>query len=215
MRFSLRILGAVSAFLLAGPAIAAGPTHDWNGFFAGLNAGYDYGHADLSFSGIGTSAFNTLTGVQIGVDGGYNKQFGHFVAGVELSAASADLNGDRPCPNPTFTCGTRLNGIFDASGRLGYALGDALLFAKGGLAGADMVHRLSRAGGPDATDHDTMIHGYLAGAGAEYAFSPAFSGKLEYNYLHYGDEKSSDTFGEVLHDKVLVNVIKIGVDYKF
>jgi len=219
MRSVIRIIFVTSALVSAWPAFSASrwydSTHDWTGFYAGINAGYDWGHSDLQFQGGPGNAFNTITGVQIGLEGGYNKQFGHFVVGAEASAATSDLNGDRPCPNPSFTCSAKLNGMFDVAGRAGYALGDDLLYARGGLGMADFTHQFPRIVGTMASDKDTFRHGYLVGAGSEYGFSQSFSAKLEYNYINFGDLKSMDNFNEVIHDKVITNVVKIGLNYKF
>jgi outer membrane immunogenic protein len=90
------VSAAVAAF--AGPVAAGGPvavpvedpvvvatvapSFDWTGFYAGLH----YGQGDLSAAGEADSDF-------YGVQAGYLRDFGAFVAGGELSYSSGEIEG--------------------------------------------------------------------------------------------------------------------------
>jgi outer membrane immunogenic protein len=138
----------------------------WTGFYAGVNAGYAWGDADVgsNFScpaGTGCSvqvpanlaninaasrgsfSANGFTG---GAQAGYNWQSGTVVYGVELDFNSFNLNGSRSVAVPSTTTtsifhpGTSIDTdwLFTLRGRLGWTLTpSALLYATGGLAITD------------------------------------------------------------------------------
>ena len=70
------------------------------------------------------------------------------------------------------------------TGRLGYAFGPALLYAKGGYALKHAISRLTPPAAPVAfTTSGNHRDGYTVGAGLEYMFAPNWSAKLEYHVL--------------------------------
>jgi outer membrane immunogenic protein len=105
------------------------------------------------------------------------------------------------------------------TGRLGYAWGPALLYAKGGYAFKDSDGlTASVAGSPVAFTTDSNHRdGYTVGAGLEYMFAPSWSAKIEYQYYNFG----STTFvtgpvglvGTRYRDDE--NTVKAGINYRF
>ena len=119
---------------------------NWTGFYLGIQGGYGFGQADhianfgpaiLDVSG----TFSADGGI-VGVTGGYNHQFGHFVLGLETDVSKTWLSGQTAgippafCPTggPTANCKSSLDWLVTARPRLGYAFGQFLPYIDGGLA---------------------------------------------------------------------------------
>ena len=95
-------------------------------------------------------------------------------------------------------------------GRVGYAVGAALLYGTGGLAFGGVDDKLT-VGGTTKADNSTKT-GYAAGGGVEYAFNPAWSGKVEYQYINLGTDtvvNGSDS-ANFDHD---YNTVRVGLNY--
>lgn len=119
------------------------------------------------------------------------------------------------------------------TGRLGYAIGRALLYAKGGPAWArgavDMFFNENNFGAGFTTavfNSNSSIDaiGWTAGAGIEYALNPAWSAKLEYDYLDFGDRNVATPYvmgnpsgltAPVTSVAELVHQVKFGLNYRF
>ena len=85
--------------------------------------------------------------------------------------------------------GNNDNFLGTVRGRLGYAVGRALFYVTGGLAyggntGGGSVTYYPTAGGPFAytSSGNNSNVGYAVGGGLEYAFTPNWSGRVEYLY---------------------------------
>jgi outer membrane immunogenic protein len=160
------------------------------------------------------------------VQAGFNWQAGFVVFGAEVQASFADIDGSTPCLL-VFSCRTETEWLLTVAGRLGFAIDRALIYVKGGVAWAESEHsaRLRIAGVTiDAGPVDSDRFGVVLGTGVEFAFTPNWSAKLEYNYIDFDDE--TITF-PIRVDGTLIGVdavadirqklhlIKFGVNYKF
>jgi outer membrane immunogenic protein len=164
----------------------------WAGPYLGANLGYSFG--DVS---------NNITkpaGFSGGVQGGYNWQSGAFVFGAEgdLQFTTAD---DTFAPykfsNPWF--GT-------IRGRVGYAMNNVLLYGTGGLAFGELHgENLLR------TESHTNP-GWTVGAGAEFAFAPKLSAKVEYLYVNLSSSNFAITSTSNSYN---FGVIRAGINYHF
>jgi outer membrane immunogenic protein len=144
------------------------PVWSWTGFYVGGNAGYAWGHSDLSSVAGGPPTFppGYFTATSYGpvdaagqgklnphsfvggAQAGYNWQVGHLVAGLEADFdyfhmnASRAVSGVYPCcaANSPFalTQSVGTNWLFTARPRLGYAADNWLLYATGGVAVTDI-----------------------------------------------------------------------------
>jgi opacity protein-like surface antigen len=127
---------------------------DWGGFYGGLTGGMQSG--DIT---PGAFTFDT---VNYGGFAGYNFQQGQMVYGAEIAAqiGSLDIN-----PGPV----GNIDMLVDAKVRVGYSMGDALLFASGGYStvGTDIVF---------------AAKGWNVGAGLDYAINDRFFVGGEYVY---------------------------------
>jgi outer membrane immunogenic protein len=87
------------------------------------------------------------------------------------------------------TTNSKLDWFGTVRGRIGLAWDRLLIYATGGYAYGGLKYGLemSETFGASAANNLSFTRGgYAAGAGAEYAFAPNWSGKFEYQYLNLG-----------------------------
>jgi outer membrane immunogenic protein len=157
------IAALFAAAVVAGPALAGGPTvvepepviatpapmvapsADWSGFYAGGQLGY--GDVDSNGGGLDGNGFLG------GIHGGYRWDFGQFVFGTELDYDTVDINlgGDTGSLDDV----TRVKLVGGAD------LGNSLLYATTGLAYA------SASVGPQSLSDD----GWFYGGGMTFALN--------------------------------------------
>jgi len=100
------------------------------------------------------------------------------------------------------------------TGRAGLAFDRWLVYGKGGVAFAGDRYSTNRYTPGTTEVTDTRI-GWTAGAGVEYAFAPAWSAKLEYNYMDFGTKAVSFAPGTSTDIDQQVHAVKFGINYKF
>jgi outer membrane immunogenic protein len=233
-RYLFAGLGAV-AFGLAAPASAADlpvrpapavPVFTWTGFYIGAHAGW--ARAELEETLVtafppfvaGTTFSDSESGFVAGLQAGFNYQIGQFVLGIEGQISWTDI-GRRDVVRigaVTFTDSVDLNWVATVAGRFGVAFGNALLYAKGGVAFADWsANALDSRFGVVFNRSDTET-GWMVGAGLEYGFLPNWSLKVEYNFMSFDLDRDSFTFGGVTtafeHD-LDIHLVKAGVNFRF
>ena len=126
----------------------------WTGPYGGIQLGY--GSMDLG--GAGDEGW--IYGAQLG----YDYQMGNnFVVGAELDWVGSDMSFG----------GTDLDSLQHAKLRAGYGMGDALVYATGGVARAD------------TTIGDDL--GWAIGGGVEYKVTPNIGLGAEYLYNKFDD----------------------------
>ena len=119
------------------------------------------------------------------------------------------------------------------TGRLGYAAGRALLYAKGGAAwthgSVDMFFNQNNFGPGFTTavfnsSSNFDAAGWTAGGGIEYALTPAWSAKLEYDYLDFGGRNVATPYvvgnpsgltAPVTSVTEHIQQVKFGLNYRF
>jgi outer membrane immunogenic protein len=182
---------------------------DWNGYYAGINAGYGWGRSrhDVGFA-YGTS------GVTLGGTAGINWQFGNYVVGGEADLDWSAIKGGARCVNPAFTCNTRNDWLGTARGRIGYAFGRWLPFV---TAGGSVGNVRTTAVGPlTLTGIDTTRFGWAAGGGLEYAMWGNTSLKLDYLYVDLGSADCAAACGAPADRvKFSAGIVRGGVNYRF
>jgi outer membrane immunogenic protein len=105
------------------------------------------------------------------------------------------------------------------TGRLGYAIGPALIYGKGGYAWRDNNNLAATVAGVPAAFTATGNHrdGYTVGAGLEYMFAPNWSAKVEYQYYNFGNTTfttgPADIVGARFRDDE--HTVKAGLNYRF
>jgi outer membrane immunogenic protein len=223
------LLGAAAYIVFAAPAFAADlrprtytkapvytapeAVYNWTGFYIG-------GHVGGAFAGN-----NSLQGSDArflgGVQGGFDYQFAtNWVLGAEAQYSWLGGNSGSGVVFPGGTLVTgNTNQLGSATGRLGYAFGPALLYAKGGYAwrGNDNLG-VSVGGLPVAfTTNGNHRDGYTVGAGLEYMFAPNWSVKGEYQYYNFGSTAftagPAPIIGARFRDDE--HTVKLGINYRF
>jgi outer membrane immunogenic protein len=192
---------------------AVAPAYNWSGFYAGVHGGYAWSdEATVGITGIGTITGSTsdLNGGFGGGQIGYNWQFApSWVFGLEADAAAADISfGVSDAAGDAVS--TKIQSLGSITGRLGFAINNVLLYGKGGWGWAD--NRISATVAGLGSVSDTKFHsGWTLGAGVEYAFAPAWSAKVEYQYYDLGTE----TYFGGLEFGTKIHTVKGGLNYHF
>lgn len=233
------------------PASVPGPiAFNWTGFYAGAHAGYTWGKGDATYNGngpflagvVGTGlapggyGLNTdgfLGGVQLG----YNQQFNQFVFGVEGDFSFLNANDSVTAfsvvgPNSlTSTAGTDINWLATLRARLGFTFDRFLVYGTGGFAfgsveaSGNIVGGGGLAGLAWAGNERSTRTGWTIGAGAEWAFTPNLTARLEYLYYDLGDANvtvgplnaataATGIFATQRHD-VNGHIVRAGVNFRF
>lgn len=189
-------LGSASAADLArGPAPYYQPApvgYNWNGFYAGINAGYEWGKV--------TNISVNPGGFAGGLQAGYNWEMNQFVLGVE-----ADIQGSGA--DDTFAAFKFSNPWFGTvRGRMGYAFNNILVYGTLGLAYGGLHGEI-----PGASEN-RLEAGWTGGLGLEVGFSQNWSAKVEYLYMDLADR----SFGITAMDNGLqTNLFRFGLNYHF
>jgi outer membrane immunogenic protein len=235
------LMGVALATLIAAPASAADlprrvpvtkapaavvpVAYNWTGFYIGVHGGGVWGDKDwevtaingagVGFAAVGDTGSHDLDGWLAGGQVGFNVQAGQWVFGVEAQWSWTDANGSFTCA-AAITCKTELNWLGTVAGRIGVAWDRVLLYVKGGWAFVDEDYKVTVAQVSFSEGHTRS--GWMVGGGLEFAFAGNWSGKIEYNYMDFGNKSvtfgtTPDT-GTVDIDQVL-HVVKAGINYRF
>lgn len=224
-------LGAASVSAAPLPGVPL-PQWSWTGIYLGVHAGGGFGSNDWEsatgallaastsggFPGRGDSS-GLFGGGQIGA----NYQVGRWVAGVEASAAAADIGGYAKCATDigtrrNFTCHNELSSLGTITGRLGQTWGNLLIYGKAGAAWATGSSDLQRAGSASRFTESGTRWGWVTGTGLEYALSPNLSAFVEYNHVDFGTKDTAyvDQFGNAseVGFKQKLDLVKAGLNYR-
>ena len=240
------------------PVVVMAPT--WTGFYAGVNMGAAWSQLSTYRNGfynangslactvaycLGGDDLNATTAFG-GGQLGYNWQgWGNVVVGLEVDLEGIGSGGDRtfvgvvqgPVPLSGYAIAARIkqDGGFagDVTGRLGYAWGNWMLYAKGGfawfnpnLSASAVAYNGTSVYTFNGWNNDTTLTGWTVGGGAEWMLNPNWSVKLEYLYYDFGLNNNywatTYTNGGVttpysrwrLFDNDLtVSTVKLGINY--
>jgi outer membrane immunogenic protein len=160
---------------------------NWTGFYVGLNVGGGFASAPWTDPRPGDGLRDNPRGAYVigGGQLGANWQIDSLVMGFEFDFDGQDLSntvidgaGDKRL--------LRSSWLSTLTGRAGYAFGQALFYAKGGVAFGNERNDLTAGGTalPATTSTTTQI-GWTVGAGVEYGFTHSWSAKLEYDFVDF------------------------------
>lgn len=216
----------------------------WSGPYIGAHVGY--GRGDNSWRDFtdpvnqtsfpGPDASYEIGGLLAGGQVGYNWQRGRHVFGVEADVNWSDIDGAGADIVPPFTaapgclqqtaCTSEIEAFGTFTGRLGYTIDNALVYAKGGAAWARETHE---TGYKDANfpadqywaDPSQTRWGWSVGAGIELAFAEHWSLRAEYNYIDLGSDRiqftysPDQTFAANAESELELHTFNIGLNYHF
>jgi outer membrane immunogenic protein len=209
------------------PPVEALPV--WTGFYAGLNVGGGFGSSRNAFSiaGFPLPSFDTsLAGAVGGAEAGYNWQAGPWVVGLEANFEGSGLSGARTAPCLPPLCGAlaasykqSVSWFGTLRPRLGYAVGNWLLYATGGGALAEVAAKATAATGSFvAVDNRSQTRdGWTLGGGVEVEIARGWSARIEYLHLDFGSGATTYLSYPPISNasRAEANVITAGVDYHF
>jgi len=196
---------------------------DWSGFYVGAQVGYGWGDFDIKITTGDLDAEppfpnGDFDGVLGGAHAGYNFQADQFVFGLEADIEASDMDGSDTWGQEVEDVDVEVLGSLRA--RAGIALDNLLLYATGGLAGAEIKYTTDII--PGSTSNNNVDYwGYAVGGGVEYAFSESLSVRLEYRYTDLGEEtfnpKSIECFPIdcKLHGDVDFHAVRAGISWHF
>src|SRR6267142_765820 len=187
------------------PPPVLSPAYNWSGFYIGAMGGGGW-ETDAGSGGFGGGTV------------GYNWQLpgSQFVFGVEVDAAGANIKDSLTADiggGFLATVEVKINSFGSVTGRAGFAMDAALIYAKGGFAWANRKDSISAFG---MTISDSQSHtGYTIGGGLEYLFTPNWSAKGEYMFTSLGS-KTYNLGGDLFDSGTIdFHTIKVGVNYHF
>ena len=225
----------------------APPPYNWTGFFLGASApGALWGDTNWSSANTRAGGEAKVAGLLAGGGGGYNYQLGPLVIGglVEWDWSHAQGGNSFSCPGDfggfafttfttvnslsSFSCEARVNSIFTATARVGYAFDRLLIYGQGGLAAGDISAKtvttvttlqtlvptpLSVVSVPTTASASKTSVGWTIGAGFEYGLTQNISAKAEYLFFNLG----SDTYnlGVPVSINRTGNIGRVGLNYRF
>lgn len=206
-------------FFMAGAALAQpAAAQQWNGFYAGVNAGGLFGNTtttDYGPAGPG-SLSGSGGGFVGGVQGGYNYMFGPVLLGAEIdfqgSTYAAGLNGGGPFGPANATEYTPWFSTFRARG--GYAFGSIMPYLTGG---AVWGQRTLSGGGPGmpAFSASSTYWTWTVGGGVETRLAERWSAKVEYLYMGTPSVSLSPAGVGVSSETSSGNLIRVGLNFHF
>jgi outer membrane immunogenic protein len=216
------MIASVHAADLSAPVTKAPPASylpaaiNWTGFYVGAHIGGAWSDANWTNPVSGSSNTLTAGGVLGGAQVGVNYQADHVVWGVE-----GDFSGTSLTPSSTDLAGfahtTRTDWTSTVTGRLGYAVNQALFFAKGGAAFAEERDSVASPFGGFSSSGSSTVAGWTAGGGVEYALDHNWSAKVEYDYLGFGAQSVPSVAPGGAPGSVDLNIHRViaGINYRF
>ena len=145
------------------------PLVNWAGFYAGLHAGYGWGHSNWFSSASGANADMNPDGAVVGGQLGYNYQIQKFIVGVETDIAWSGQKGSITGTSCLTACETKNPWLGTTRARIGMpfgATGAWLPYVTGGVAYGDV--EVSDGG----LTRKSTRWGWTVGGGLEMMFAP-------------------------------------------
>jgi high affinity Mn2+ porin len=205
--------------------------YNWSGFYAGGHIGYAWGKSNWSATGAdgsGSGSLNFSQGVDLfSESGSWNEgvQFGYNTTLRNRIVLGAEADFTFPAYQDAITGlstgGSATYGAVGANsysdtllasgtvrGRIGYAPGNWLFYATGGLAWTTDQITLNSS--------SSVINrlGWAAGAGVEFPIAGHWTAKAEYLYTEYGS--SAVSFGgDRINSNLSLQTARVGLNYQF
>jgi outer membrane immunogenic protein len=193
------------------------PPFNWTGVYVGANLGGGWASSTINDSFSGASLGNSSSGFVGGGQLGYNYQFSNFVLGAEWTFDGTSLNGSRSVGALQGTANT--NWMTTVAARFGIAANNWLFYGKAGGGWANNSATFTNVNNGLQVSSSNTNSGWLVGAGVEYAFTPNWSTRLEYNYLGLNTWNANSTLFAPNADRFSVNrniqTVLVGLNYRF
>lgn len=206
--------GTVDAVAQDAPAAAV---TDWSGPHLGFSlsrGGGDSFWAERSVPA--ASAPGDWSGTLPGLSGGYDWQSGSLVYGVGLNYSAGKLSqastsgAEFGCPGTG--CETEVKGYAALTGRIGYAFGKTLVYAKAGAARGKGRGFIEGSGSDNGAG---SLSGWTAGIGAEHAIGSHWSISGEFMKTDLGRLELPDGCGSNCYIDVGFSTVALGLNYRW
>jgi outer membrane immunogenic protein len=207
------------------PPPVAPPVWSWTGFYLGLDVGAAWATDAVSpLVDDGGTVFPRTNSISTsgplgGATAGFNYQFGSFLLGVEGDIGVLAIANSKPDLALAGETDSINDGMYgDATGRVGFVWGPALLYGKGGWAFFNGRADTTLIG--FSSTQTNYFTGWTWGGGAEYRLGGPWSAKVEYLHFMFGTQDSTLTSlatGDVFPygNKLTVDTVKFGLNYQF
>ncbi len=197
------------------------PPFSWTGLYIGGEVGGVWSHGSLYDSLGFVNVSTSHDGFIGGGDVGFNYQFNSFVLGVETNFDWTSLSATGPgvvVPGVgTLQASANTKWITTLAGRFGWAYNQWLFYGKAGVAWVGNTATITNLTTGASISGSNTRTGGLLGVGAEWAFDPHWSAKLEYNYINVNNWSFSgplipaDTW--TAHRNI--ETLMVGINYRF
>jgi len=211
---------ALAADMAVAPRPAGVAISPWTGFYIGVHGGGGRGVTgiedpdfNITYTHLDIVTRGWLAGAQVGADW----QFGSLVVGGQLDAAWASLagNGLGDVASPIAPVAVEIRALATGTGRAGYAIGNFLGYAKGGLAWAN-IQITPAAGTINPLEVNHQRTGWTVGAGLEMLVLGNLSALLEYDFIDFGP--GSVSLGTLRTPSIVnhqLHLLKFGLNLRF
>jgi len=164
---------------------------DWSGFYAGANVGVAFGNIENSLAAADDLSNDAIFGAFIG----YNQQRGNIVFGGELDYTISPIGFEM------FTT-TSLDNNIDIKARVGYAVGDILIYGVGGYSFVTLNGF-----------EPAPLSGFNFGAGIDYKIGDRFFVGAEYLVRSLSGEFPSDPLNFFTNQLASTAKIRAGMTF--
>jgi outer membrane immunogenic protein len=215
------------AALAAGLGTANAQAADWTGLYMGAHIGsarssgaYDAYTPRNSFDGFDLQGLDGSAFIG-GIHLGYNWDMGNYIIGLEgsisrMSLSKASKRSNEEGTVPQFN--REVDNLFLLTPRIGWEVGNALIYAKAGLAA-------TRVGATHDKDGDMIASGgtetgWAIGIGAELPIAERWTARIDLTHADFGNTRQ-DFAGAGNNDdiwttqKLKTQVITVGFNYRF
>ena len=200
---------------MTAPVVSA---YSWTGCYVGGNVGYGWSPKDWDIAGtnigvVSHDANGVVAGGQLGCD----LQTSNVVFGLEGMFDWSGMSGSSNRFGVNFD--SDVNWLATVTGRVGLAVDRALFYVKGGAAWANDDYSFGVPGVRIAAN-DVTNTGWTVGAGVEWSFAPAWSAKIEYNFMDFGSDTPRFCLGGACAGRIFdveqnVHLVTVGLNYRF
>ncbi len=197
----------------ASPMYSPSPVSSWEGFYAGINAGYGWGTLTRQPVPGGVKTDDNSSGWQFGGQAGYNMDMGGAVLGGEADIQLASIGHERDLG----AAGKQKSGMDvygTIRGRAGMTFGAVMPFVTAGFA----VGRgtASHTDTKNVVTSQSANHvGWTIGAGLEAQATEQISLKAEMLYVDLGTQTYNGLPGGSQDITQRFGVVRAGVNYRF
>lgn len=251
---ALAMIGSAGAADLGGMKEAAPtpPLWNWAGFYVGVNGGWIWNEGGIStlaedyftnYPDLGTNFDRRQTSLSGGFGGGqigFNIQHDRLVYGLETDFQGASLSASNNAFPDQYPWNygysnargeAQLDWFGSFRGRLGLVPWENILvYVTAGVAYGgvnDNLHHFYDWGNDSLNGSNSDVHvGYDLGAGVEWGVTPAWSVKLEYQFMDLGSVRLSESaidykgfypcpvsVASQFEEKLSFNTVRLGINY--